>query len=475
MSNGNRDGIASRREMILESPRLGRLIIWLSLPLFVSGSLQSLYSIIDTFWLSRLGTAALGTPTASWPYQGVLMSIGFGLASSISALTGQYIGAGEYRKASRVVGYVLGLLLVIGVPGTILFWLGRGLYLDLTRMPPDVATLADRYLAVTLAGVVFNYLFLTFNFAMSAAGDTRTPTKVSVFTTLLNFVLDPLLIFGLHQGVVGAALATFLATMISGLYALYSFSTGKHGFKIEPGDLVPDSYHLRLIAKVSLPPTGQRLLTTVGFLVMMGVVAGLGTPVLAAYSIGQVVLSIDHVIVFPLVRSTSIVVAQNLGAEKLRRARKAALTGLTIMTVLVVFYIAGILIGKDVFIRVFTNDPLVMKTSHNMLLIFGPSVLGFDILILTGAIARASGYTLGISLLGIARLWVLRIPISYALAYIRDMGDIGLWLGMSLSNAVSGAVALAWLLSTRWVKPIIKQHKTTRKMEEAKKIPVLHR
>ena len=454
--------LEEQRRAILESPELGKLIIALSIPLFVSGSLQSLYSIIDTFWLSRLGSAALGTPTASWPYRGVLMSIGFGLASSISALTGQYIGAGDYRRASRVVGYVLGLLMLIGIPGTILFYLARGYYLDLARIPPDVSRLADMYIAVTLAGVVFNYLYLTFNFALGAAGDTRTPMKISVAATLLNFVLDPILIFTLHLGVLGAALATLFAAMASGLYAVYSFATGRHGYKITPSDLVVDSYHLRLITKVSLPPTVQRLLTTLGFLVMMGIVGGLGTPILAAYSIGQVVLSLDHVIVFPLIRSTSIVVAQTLGANLLERARKAALTGLGIMTLLVTLYIGGLIIGKDYFIQIFTNDPQVAQASHNMLLIFGPSVLGFDILMLAGAIARASGHTLGMSILGTIRLWLIRIPASYTLAYKLEMSDTGLWLGMNISNTITGIIALAWILSRRWLKPIIKtpQHKT---------------
>ncbi|MCE4614402.1 MAG: MATE family efflux transporter [Desulfurococcales archaeon] len=464
MDQERASNLEKQRREILESPQLGRLIIALSIPLFVSGSLQSLYSIIDTFWLSRLGSAALGTPTASWPYRGILMSIGFGLASSISALTGQYIGAGDYRKASKVVGYVLGLLMLIGIPGTVIFYLLRGYYLDLAHIPSDVSKLANMYIAVTLVGVVFNYLFLTFNFALGAAGDTKTPMKISVVSTLLNFVLDPIMIFTLRMGVFGAALATVLSAMLSGIYSIYSLATGRHGYKITPRDLVADKYHLNLIMKVSLPPTAQRLLTTLGFLVMMGIVGGLGTPILAAYSIGQVVLSLDHVIVFPLIRSTSIVIAQTLGANLLERARRAALTGLGIMTLLVSIYIGALLIGKDLFIEVFTSDPQVARASHNMLLIFGPSVLGFDILMIAGGIARASGHTLGISILGTIRLWLIRVPASYLLAYPLGMKDIGLWTGMSASNAITGIIALAWILSRRWLKPIIKtpQDKTSK-------------
>lgn len=447
--------VSERRRKILEHPRITMLIIELSIPLFISGSLQSLYSIIDTFWLSKLGSAALGTPTVSWPYRGVLMSLGFGLASSLSALTGQYIGAGDYRRASKSVGQVLGLLLAIGVPGSILFYYLRGMYISLTDMPADVASLADSYIAITLAGIPFTYLYLVFNFALGSAGDTKTPMKVSVATTLLNFVLDPIMIFSMGLGVVGAALATLISNIIAGLYALYSLFTGRHGLRVYLKDFLPDLEIYRLVAYVGAPTTLQRLLTTFGFLVMIRIVNGLGTPVVAAYSIGQVMLSIDHIIVFPLVRSTSIIVAQSLGAGLIDRAKQAFKTGLKLILGLVTIYVIFLVFARNHFIGVFTEDPEVFEAASRMLLIFGPSVLGFDLTIFAGAIARSSGHTLLVSIISAARLWLLRVPLSYYLAYMLEMGDKGLWTGMALSNWITGLILLVWLFTYTWAKPII--------------------
>ncbi len=452
--SGNND-MEKLRERLLESPDIARLIIYLSLPLFISGSLQSLYEIVDTFWLSRLGSAALGTPTVSWPYRGILMSVGFGLASSISALTGQYIGAGIYNKASKVVGMVLGLLMLIGLPGSIVFFLLRNHYLSLTIIPGDVSVLATAYIGVTLAGVVFQYLFLAFNFALGAAGDTRTPMKISVIATLTNFVLDPLLIFGLRLGVLGAALATLFSMMMSGFFALYSFITGRHGFKITVRDLYPEKELLSKIMRISLPVAGQRLLTTLGFLVMIRVVSGLGTPVIAAYSIGQVVLSIDHVIVFPLIRSVGIIVAQTLGAMRFQRTRRTVRTGVGLILLLISSYIILLVLMRDYFISVFTDDTYVHEVASRMLLIFGPSVLGFNLLMLASSVARTSGHTFFMSFLSAARLWLARIPVSWYLAYYLGMHDTGLWIGMALSNYITGLIAMVWLFSWRWLKPVI--------------------
>ncbi len=451
----SRAALDERRKRILEEPRIARLILELSIPLFVSGSLQSLYGVADTFWLSRLGSAALGTPTVSWPYRGILMSIGFGLASSLSALVGQYVGAGDYRRASKSVGTVLGLLLALGAAGSMVLYAYRGLYLDVTRTPSDVAGLASVYIGVTLAGIPFTYAFLVFNFALGAAGDTRTPMKVSVATTLLNFALDPLMIFGMGLGVLGAALATLFSNAIAGVYGLYSLLSGAHGIHVTPRDLAPERGIAALALRVGGPTTMQRLLTTLGFLVMVGIVNGLGTPVIAAYSIGQVILSLDHVIVFPLVRSTGIVVAQSLGAGLIARARSAVLTGLGMLSAAVGGYTLAIIAARDFFISAFTRDPAVASSAERMVLIFGPSVIGFNLLVLATSIASSSGHTLLVSGIGATRLWGLRIPLSYLLAYRLGYGDTGLWLGMAISNYIAGIAALAWLLSFKWAKPII--------------------
>ncbi len=454
-SNKLEEKLEEQRRKILEEPRIARLIIELSIPLFISGSIQSIYGIADTFWLSRLGNAALATPTVSWPFRGILMSLGFGLASTLSALVGQYIGAREYEKANKSVGQVLGLLLAIAAAGTTLFYLLTSWYLARVDTPPDIAGLARTYLRVIILGTPFSYLFLVFNFAIGSAGDTRTPMKVSVATSLLNFVLDPILIFPAGLGVLGAALATLIANILMGGYALYSLATGAHGVRVRLGDLLPRREYYEMIARIGGPTTLQRLLVTFGFIVMIRIVNGLGTPVVAAYSIGQVVLSIDHIIVFPLVRSTSIIVAQSLGAGLLERAKKAFLTGLKIMSGLIIAYIVFLVAFRNEFISVFTSSPEVAEAASRMLLIFGPSVLGFDITVLAGAIARSSGHTLLVSAVGAARLWLLRIPFSWLLAYRLGLGDTGLWSGMALSNWVTGAVLLAWLFSYRWLKPVV--------------------
>ncbi|MEB2835792.1 MAG: MATE family efflux transporter, partial [Desulfurococcales archaeon] len=423
----------------------------------ISASISAVYEIVDTFWLSRLGPAALSTPTVSWPYRGVLMSLVFGVSASASSLVGQYVGARDYRMASRSAGTVLGVLLAILVPGSLAFMALEGYYAGLTHLPPDIRPLALQYLTVLLAVTPLSGINILFFTTMGAIGDTRTPMKLSLFSTLLNFVLDPVLIFWAHLGVLGAALATGLSIAASAGYALYSFATGRHGVRIGLGDLLPDRSLLPLVFRVSTPVIAQQLGTSLGFVVMIRVVSGLGTPVVAAYSIGQVILSFDRVIVMPVSRATSIIVSQALGAGLRQRALEAARRGLGLIMLSSGSYVALLLGISRYFIAVFTHDPYTFQAATRMLLIFGPSIVFFGVFMLANSIARGSGHTLFMAAVGLSRLWLLRIPLSWLLAYTLRLGDTGLWAGMATSNYAAGLLGAGWTLRGGWAEAIIRR------------------
>lgn len=449
--------LEAHRERVLGEPNLYRLIVVLALPLVVSASVSTLYELVDTFWLSRLSREALATPTVSWPYRGILMSVSFGVAAGLSALVGQYVGAGDYRRAARSVGTVLGILLALNLAGAAVLLAGIPLYLSAMNVPPDVRPLASAYISVLVLTLPLTAVNMVFNFAVNYVGDTRTTMWVSLASTLTNLVLDPLLIFWAGLGVLGAALATAASQAVAAGYAVYSFATGRHGIRLGLGDLAPDPGLLPLLARVSAPVVAQRLGMNLGFLAMVGVVSGLGTAVLAAYSIGQVVLGLDNMIAMPFARAAGIVVSQSLGAGLAERARRAARAGLVLIVATVGSFIGFLLAFSRPFIGVFTGDPEVFEAAERMLRIFGPSVLGFNVFVLANIVARASGHTLLMSLLGVARLWLLRIPLSWLLAHRLGLGDTGLWAGMAASNYATGAAAAAWLLRGDWAKPVIRE------------------
>lgn len=436
---------------------LVKLILWLAWPMVVTASINSLYQLADTIWLGRLGAAALGTPALSWPFMMLFNSVGFGLSASVSALVGQYVGAGDYRSASKAYGNILALFLAIGVPVTIAAELLAPVYVRLTRMPSDIAGLASTYISIIVAGLPALYIFMLYATGLNALGDTRTPMKLGLASTLANVILDPILIFPpVGLGVAGAAIATLVSNVGVTGYVLYALARGMHGLRVRLEDLRIEKSIVSKAMRVSSPVIGQQLATAAGFSVMAGIVAGLGTAVAAAYSIGQALLSIDRIVLMPLARSASIIVSQSLGAELIDRAKKAARLSLGLIALLGAAIVAFVVLARGPFIALFTSDPIVFPEASRMILIFAPSALFFEFLMLGNAVARASGHTLFMSIVSVVRLWGLRITLSYLLAYVLGMASTGLWLGMAISNYVTGAASVAWILASTWAKPIIR-------------------
>jgi len=449
------------RERVLYEKRLVRLIMSLATPLVLSTAISAVYEVVDTFWLSRLGPAALSTPTVSWPYRGILMSLVFGITASASSLVGQYIGAKNFRMAARSVGTVLGILFLILIPGSTLFIFFERYYISLTRIPPPIKPLAFDYILILLLVTPLSGINITFFTTIGATGDTKTPMKVSLMSTIINFILDPIFIFLLGLGVLGAALATAAAIAANTTYAVISFFTGKHGIKLRLGDLIPEKSLLPLVFRVSTPMVAQQLGTSLGFVIMIRIVSGLGTPVVAAYSIGQVILSFDRILTMPIARATSIILSQALGAGFRKRAIEAVHKGLGLLMIWTGSYIGLILAVMNPFISVFTKDPLTFSASQRMIVIFGPSIIFFAVYMLANSLARGSGHTLFMASVGLTRLWLLRIPLSWFFAYGVGLGDIGLWTGMAISNYFAGLLGLIWGLSGKWARAIIRKETKT--------------
>ena len=446
------------RERVLREQSLVKLLVWLAWPMTISAALNSLYHFVDTIWLGRVGSAALATPTLSWPLLMFFNTIGFGLAASVSALVGQYTGAGDLEKAWRAYSGVFGLYLLLSLPVTAAAIVVVPVYVDLIGMPRDVALLATTYLTILVLGLPLQYIIFLFNTGLQALGDTRTPMKISLASTGINMVLDPLLIFPpVGLGVAGAAIATLLAEAVAAGYAVYSLATGRHGLRVRLAYIVPSKALLLRVARISLPVMGDHAVTATGFSVMAALAAGLGTVVSAAYGIGQALLSLDHMISMPFARATGIVVAQSIGAGLYERAKKAALTGMGVAAGLSTIFMAAIIMLGGSFIALFTQNLEVQAIAYEMLVLFGPSIVFFNVFMVARGVANASGHTLFMSVNSIARLWLLRVTLSYLLAYRAGMGATGLWLGMAISNYVSGAVAAAWVLYGAWTRPAIEK------------------
>ena len=470
------ENIQRMRDQILNGP-IEKTLLVLAGPLIVNNLVQVVYNITDTFWLGKLGREALAAPGVTWPIIGTLMALGMGFTIAGFAFVGQYIGADEYEKANRSAGALYSLMIFFSVTTAIVSVLILPYALHFMKVTPTLYPHAKTYATIIFLGIPFSFTFMAFEAMMRATGDTKTPVKITLLTVLINVVLDPLLIFGWgpfpELGVAGAALATVIANTTGSVIGLYLLFTGKVALRLSASSLRPDFGFYGKLFRVGLPSSIGQSANSFGFVMLTRVIMGFGDVTYAAYVITTRLVNFLTSIARGISMAMGTMIAQNVGAGKFERAKKIAER-----TMLVNFTIASLavlIIGifRVPIFRVFLNDPAVIKESEVVLKYFLISVPFFNgIFIVVNRTFSSAGHTKKSMLLGILRLWGLRIPLSYAFGYIGAITILGItiplaqlfnftskgvFFGMGMSNFIAAMVALVWFLRGSWMRAIIEK------------------
>ncbi len=458
MSKNPHSDMMKYRERIIGGSII-RTTLWLAWPIILGNIINISYNLVDTFWLGKLGKASLAAPTVSWPLIMLFYSIGMGFSFAGITLVSQYVGAGEYRLASRSAGHLLGFMLFLSL---ILSGTGFSLspiILKLMGVPRDVLPLAINYISIIFAGIPIAFLGFGFNAILSGIGDTRTPTILGAISSGINVVLDPLFIFGWYGfpelGVVGAAVATVISRALLSVIGLVLLARGFRGLKLYPRDLIFESWWLKKVIVIGTPISIQQSANSLGFVVMMGLVSRLGTAIIATYGIGIRIIDIIQAFTWGIMRATSVMIGQNIGAEKYDRAEKIAYENMKLMFTILSLGALIIFLFRAHLFQVFINDPQVIEEGSRFLAIFLPSIPFFGIFFIVGAVARGSGHNLAFTIISIIRLWVLRIGLTYVFSILMGMGSTGVWVAMTISNIGAGLLALAWVRMGTWKKRVI--------------------
>ncbi|MBP1912049.1 MATE family efflux transporter [Thermococcus stetteri] len=465
--------VEQMREQILTGPIVKTLIL-LAYPLIINQLVQVLYNLTDTFWLGKLGRLELSAPGTAWPLVWFFMSIGMGFATAGFAFVSQYVGARDYDKANRYAGALYSLMLLfataVGISGVIL----APYLLRLMGVSDTIFPYALLYTRVIFAGIPFSFTLFAFNFLLRAVGDTRTPVKINIGTVLLNLVLDPFFIFGWgpfpQLGVVGAAVATMLSNSLGSLIGGYLLFTGKVSIHLTPETLKPDFHFYSRIFRVGLPSSVGSSTTALGFVILTRVIFTVGRlygeahgilhfedVAFATYSITNRLTNFMFAFSDGISMAMGTMVGQAIGAGLYERAKKIAeKTMLINFAILSAGTILFVLFRVPIF-RFFINDPAIIAESRKVVLYFSASLPFFGIFSAVNNTFNSAGHTKKSMVIGMVRLWGIRLPLSYGLGVLmRDTA--GMWLGMGLSNFLGAVIALAWFLRGSWMKAIIERH-----------------
>lgn len=436
-----------------------KTLLRLAYPLIFFNLLFIVYNLTDTFWLGRLGREAVSAPTLSFPFIWMMMSLGAGFAVAGFAFASQYAGAGQWDKVKHNIANMLTLMffpsLILGIIGFFITpWI-----LHMLGVPPDAYENAVIYLRVMFIGIPFSFEGFAFSFALRAIGDTKTPTIINSFAVILNVILDPLLIFGIgpfpRLEVLGAALGTVIAYSLASILSIYLLFSGKLGIKFYLSEFKPDFNLYKKMFKIGLPASIGQSLNAFGFVVLMGIVSNFGSVAIAAYGIGQRVINLIFTVSDGVGMAMSTMVGQNLGALNFDRIREIVRKTIIINTILISIPTLAIFIFRAQIIGFFIKDLLVIDEGSLFFTYFLIAMPFFGIFFISTSVVRTAGRTKESMVLGIIRLWVLRVPSAYFLSTL--LGSGGIWIGMALSNIVAAILAYLWYKKETWKKTVTKE------------------
>jgi len=455
-----------KTELILKGAPIWKGMLRLSVPVFFVNVLKTLHDLIDGFFLGQVPgiDASDGIANAThmqngvgltWALFFIFISFGMGLSVAGSALIGQYVGRRDGKNAKRYAGNTILMALGLGVAFNVLLYL---------IAPPVMraigATGSDLAYAVTYLRIrSFELPVLFFSYAYQAirqsTGDTTTPVIVSSFSILVNIILTWYMVSVLSWGVLGAGLSTLIANWLAFPILVFLLVFLKSGVKIDFRERFLDVSIMRHLLGVALPASAGQALQALGFVILNGVVLTYGTHASAAYYVGN---RINSIVMFPVSSVSAILaiyIAQNVGAGNVKRARASFRTGMTIAVLMMTIGAAIIIPFRVPLVRLMNTDPstVALADQYMLFLHLGLPFMGVYQTFLSTF--QGSGETRYGFWLSMIRLWVIRLPIVWALTAFSAAGTLGVWWAMLVSNVLTVFVG-SWLYAKVTYEPKIR-------------------
>jgi putative MATE family efflux protein len=438
----------------LTSGSLIKGLMRLSGPLLLSALLQNAQSLIDLFWVGRLGSIAVAGVALSATVFMLLFPMIMGLTAGTVAMVARMTGAGDGEGANRAAGQSLMLSLILGGITGMVCSLFSEPVLRLLGADAQVVRMGAPYLRILLLGSFSVFLLFTANAALQAVGDTVRPMWSMILANVLNLILDPLLIFGFgpfpEMGIEGAAWATVFSQVVACAVSIHLMKTGKSRLKVQAHHWKLDWALSWRILRIGVPGSGQMLSRGLMAAAFMRIVAQYGTVALAAYGIGMRFHMILLMPAFAFGNAAATLVGQNMGAGQLDRARAAAWLATAIDAGLMILCSIAVAIWAGPLVSFFSSDPAVIAVGVKFLRIVTPFAVFATLGIVLGRAMNGAGETLMPMILTVVSLWGLQVPLGLWLPHHWHPATSGIWWANALAMMAHGILIMLWFLKGHW-------------------------
>lgn len=416
-------------------------------PILLAMFLQSMYGAVDLLIVGKFAsTVDVSAVATGSQMMHSITGVITGLAMGVTILLGQYIGEKKPEQAGKAIGSGIILFLFIAVIMSIIFAGFAGSFASVLRAPEEAYEGTVQYLQICASGIIFITAFNALGSIFRGIGDSKMPLLTVSIACIVNIFGDLLLVAVFKMGAAGAAFATIAAQAVSVLLSFIIISKRELPFRFTRSYIKPDKLYMKKILKYGVPVAMQDALVSLSFLVIMAIINNLGLTKSAGVGVAEKVCGFIMLVPAAYMQALSAYVAQNVGAGKLERAKKALYysIGTSILAGIVMFYAA--FFHGGVLASIFSNDREVIRQAADYLKAYGIDCLLTAELFCFNGYFSGLGKTTFVMLQGIFAAFCIRIPVSWAVSRLPGVNLFHIGLGIPISTIVQILICLTFML-----------------------------
>jgi len=433
---------------------IGRAIVLLAIPMVMEMVMESVFAVVDVFWVAHLGANAVATVGLTESMLALVYSAAMGLSIGVTAMVARRIGEKNPAGAAEaaVQGIALGLIVaaVVGTAGALL----APRLLGVMGASPEVIAVGSTYTRIMLGGNVVILLLFLINAIFRGAGDAAIAMRVLWLANAINILLGPCFIFGLgpfpELGVTGAAVATTIGRGTGVLYQLYRLVRRDGRIVIRREQLTLRPVVMRTLLRLSGTGTFQVLVGTASWIGLVRIISTFGAAAVAGYTIGIRIIIFALLPSWGLSNAAATMVGQGLGAGKPERAERAVwLAAFYNMLFLGTVGLAFVLLA-DPIVLLFTTDAAVAPVAAQCLRVISYGFLFYAYGMVLTQSFNGAGDTWTPTWLNLCCFWLWEIPLAWVLAHRVGLGPLGAFLAVTAAFSTLAVASAVLFRRGRW-------------------------
>ncbi|MFO7445124.1 MAG: MATE family efflux transporter [Ignavibacteriaceae bacterium] len=433
---------------------MDRAIILLAIPMMLEMLMESLFAVVDIFFVSKLGVNAIAVVGLTESMLTIVYSLGWGLAMGTTAMVARRVGENDIGGAAVAGVQSLYLAFMVAIPLSLPGIIYAEDLLRLMGAGEAVISEGAVYTKVALGGNIVIILLFLINGIFRGAGDAALAMRSLWIANGLNIILDPMFIFGFGpipaMGITGAAVATLIGRSTGILYQLYHLFKSNGIIKIHKENWMIKGDIITKLIRLSAGVTGQFIIGSASWIFMIRIISRFGSTALAGYTIAIRVVIFTILPAWGISNAAATMVGQNLGAAQPERAEKSVWrTGLYNMGFMGTLMIIFLLFAKSI-VSFFTNEPEVVEFASNCLNILALGYLFFAFGMVIMQAFNGAGDTKTPTILNFFIFWIFQIPLAYLLAIVLNFESTGVFISIVSSESLYSVIGFFLFKRGKW-------------------------